>query len=104
MSVLKITKDNFEELVLHSTKPILLDFYADWCGPCRMLGPTVHEIADEHPEYAVGKINVDEEPELAEAFSVNSIPAVFVLKNGKTVASAVGVRPKDALLSLFKTE
>lgn len=102
MSVLKITKDNFEALALNSEKPILLDFYADWCGPCRMLAPTVHEIAEEHPEYAVGKINVDEDPELAEAFSVNSIPAVFVLKNGKTVASAVGVRPKDALLAMLK--
>ena len=102
MSVVQINRNNFEEFK-KSEKPILLDFYADWCGPCRMLGPVVHEIAEEHPEYAIGKINVNEEPELAEAFGVMSIPALFVLRGGKVVGSASGVRPKAAILSLLES-
>ena len=102
MSVVQINRNNFEEFK-KSEKPILLDFYADWCGPCRMLGPVVHEIAAEHPEYAIGKINVNEEPELAEAFGVMSIPALFVLRDGKVVGSASGVRPKAAILSLLES-
>ena len=102
MSVIQVNQKNFEEFK-NSNKPILLDFYADWCGPCRMLGPVVHEIAEEHPEYAVGKINVNEEPELAAAFGVMSIPALFVLRDVKVVRSASGVRPKAAILSLLES-
>ncbi len=102
MSVIQVNQKNFEEFK-KSEKPILLDFYADWCGPCRMLGPVVHEIAEEHPEYAIGKVNVNEEPELAAAFGVMSIPALFVLRDGKVVRSAAGVRPKAAILSLLES-
>lgn len=101
MSVSKANRENFEELVLKSDKPVLLDFYADWCGPCRMVGPVVAEIAEEHPELAVVKVNVDDDPELAEAFGVNSIPALFAVKSGKVVGQSVGFRPKEQLLALF---
>lgn len=100
MSVLKVTKDNFNE-VRNSSKPVLLDFYADWCGPCQMVAPVVHEIAEEYPEYIVGKINVDEEPELAQAFSVVSIPMLVVLENGKIKEQAVGYRSKDDILEML---
>jgi thioredoxin 1 len=103
MSVIQINRKNIEE-IKKSGKPVLLDFYADWCGPCRALSPLVHQIASEHPEYAVGKINVGEEPELASSFGVLSIPALFVLRDGKVVRSAVGVRPKKAILSLLEGE
>ncbi len=102
MSVLKITKENFEELVFKSEKPVLLDFYADWCGPCQMVSPIVEEIGKEHPEYAVGKINVDEQPEITAKFGISSIPALFVIKDGKIVNSAVGARPKEDILNMFK--
>ena len=100
MSVLKVTKDNFNE-VRNSSKPVLLDFYADWCGPCQMVAPVVHEIAEEYPEYIVGKINVDEEPELAQAFSVVSIPMLVVLEKGKIKEQAVGYRSKDDILEML---
>ncbi len=102
MAVLTITKDNFEAEVLKSDKPVLLDFWATWCGPCRMVAPIVDEIAQEHPEYKFGKVNVDEEPELAAAFKIMSIPALFVLKDGAVVNQAVGARPKQAILEMFK--
>lgn len=102
MSVLKITKENFEELVLKSEKPVLLDFYADWCGPCQMVSPIVEEIAEEYSEYVVGKINVDEQPEITAKFGISSIPALFVIKDGKIVNSVVGARPKDAILNMLK--
>lgn len=101
MSVINVTKDNFEE-ALNSEKTVLLDFYADWCGPCRMVAPFVHEIAEENPQYLVGKINVDEEPELAAAFDVMTIPTLVVLKDGKTVNQVSGVRPKAQILSLLE--
>ena len=101
MAVLKITKENFAE-VKASKKPVLLDFYADWCGPCRMVSPVVDEIADEHSEYMVGKINVDEQQELAAAFGVSSIPMIVVMKDGKIAAQAVGARPKSAILGMLK--
>lgn len=101
MSVINVTKDNFEE-TLNSGKTVLLDFYADWCGPCRMVAPFVHEIAEENPQYLVGKINVDEEPELAAAFDVMTIPTLVVLKDGKTVNQVSGVRPKAQILSLLE--
>lgn len=101
MAVLKVTKDNFAE-VSASKKPVLLDFYADWCGPCRMVSPIVNEIAEEHSEYIVGKINVDRQTELAEAFGVSSIPMLVVMKNGQVTAHAIGARPKSAILDMLK--
>ena len=83
MAVIKLTKDNFEAEVMNCDKPVLIDFYADWCGPCRMVAPIVAEIAEEHPEYKICKVNVDEEGALAEKFEVMSIPALFVIKDGK---------------------
>ena len=102
MSVLVIDKNNFEAEVVKSDKPVLLDFWASWCGPCRMVSPIVDEIAEEHPEIKVGKVNVDEQPELASAFQVMSIPSLFVLKNGKVVKKSVGARPKEQILGMLK--
>ena len=102
MSVLTITKDNFKEEVLESDKPVLIDFWAPWCGPCRMVSPVVDEIAEETTDAKVGKVNVDDEPELAGAFNVMSIPTLVVVKGGKVVNSAVGVRPKSAILGMLK--
>ncbi len=102
MSVVKITKDNFENEVLNSEKTVLLDFYADWCGPCRMVSPIVDAISEEHPEYKVGKINVDEENELAATFGVMSIPSLFVIKNGEVAQQAVGARTKAQILDMLK--
>ncbi|MCI6771746.1 MAG: thioredoxin [Oscillospiraceae bacterium] len=101
MSVFSVTKDNFET-VKTSEKTVLLDFYADWCGPCRMVSPLVDEIAEEHPEYLVGKINVDEEGELAAAFGVTSIPTLVVMKDGKVVNQSAGARPKNQILDMLK--
>ena len=101
MSVIHITKENFEKDVLNSERAVLLDFYADWCGPCQMLSPIVAEIAAEHPEYTVGKIDVDAEPELAQKFGIMSIPALFVVKDGKVTANAVGYREKEAILGML---
>ena len=101
MSVTKITKDNFQELVLNSDREVLLDFWAPWCGPCRMVSPIVDEIADERKDILVGKVNVDEEMELAAQFQVMSIPTLVVLKNGQVVNRVVGARPKDAIVSLL---
>ncbi len=101
MSVLNVTINNFDE-VKNSEKTVLLDFYADWCGPCRMVSPLVDEIAEENPEFLVGKINVDNEPELAQAFGVSSIPMLVVMKNGKVVDQAVGARPKQQILAMIK--
>ncbi|MBQ4347448.1 MAG: thioredoxin [Firmicutes bacterium] len=101
MSAINITKQNFNEEVLKSDKPVLLDFWANWCGPCRMVVPIVEEIAKEHPEYKVGKVNVDEQRELAAQFNVMSIPSLFVMKDGKIVNHAVGARPKQQILSML---
>lgn len=101
MSTLKITKENFEKEVLNSDKPVLLDFWASWCTPCRMVSPIIEEIAGEVNNAKVGKINVDEQPELAAAFNVMSIPTLAVMKNGKVVNTMVGVRPKSAILQLL---
>ncbi len=101
MSVLSINKNNFDQIE-NSEKVVLLDFYADWCGPCRMVSPIVDEIADENPQIVVGKINVDNEPELAEAFGVASIPMLVVIKDGKVVSQSVGARPKAQILSMLE--
>ena len=102
MSVTVITKENFEAEVLKSDKPVLVAFWATWGGPCRMLSPTVEEIAAENSDIKVGKVNVDEQPELAQQFNVMSIPMLVVFKNGQAVNSSVGVQPKAAILSLLK--
>ena len=100
MSVLKVNKENFDQ-VLKSDKKVLIDFYADWCGPCRMVSPLVDEIADEHPEYLVAKVNVEEQGELAMQFGVSSIPVLVVMKDGQVVKSALGARPKAQILALL---
>ncbi len=103
MSVITITKDNFEEEVLKSDKPVLIDFWAAWCGPCRMVAPIIDEVATETlGKVKVGKVNVDEEQELAQAFNVASIPTLVVVKDGKIVQSAVGVKPKHIVLSMLE--
>ena len=104
MAELKITAANFENEVLNSDKPILLDFYADWCGPCKMLAPVVHEIAEENAgTLKVGKINVDEQMELAIRFRVSSIPTLVVFKDGKAVAKSVGYRPKAEIAAMVES-
>ena len=102
MSVLKINNDNFRSEVLESEKVVLLDFYADWCGPCRMLGPIIEEIADENPHIKVGKVNVDENMDLASQFKVVSIPLLVVIKDGEVVNKSLGVSPKEEILALLK--
>lgn len=101
MAVVTITKENFEQEVLQSAKPVLLDFWASWCGPCRMLSPVVDEVAEERTDVKVGKVNVDEQPELAGEFSVMSIPTLLVFEQGKLVRQAVGARPKASVLELL---
>lgn len=102
MSVLNVTKNNFAQ-IKNSEKTVLLDFYADWCAPCRMVSPLIDEIAKENPQYLVGKINVDNEPELAQAFRVMSIPMLAVMKNGRIVNQAVGARPKSEILKMLNS-
>lgn len=101
MSAMHITKENFQKEIMESSSTVLLDFWAPWCGPCRMVSPIVDEIADEHPEFTVGKVNVDEENELAASFKVVSIPSLFVIKNGEIVNSSVGAKTKQQILSML---
>lgn len=101
MSVIKINKNNFEE-IKSGQKPVLLDFHADWCGPCRMVSPIVDEIAEERDDIVVGKINVDEEQELAAEFGIFSIPTLVVLKDGNIHAKETGARPKAQILSMLE--
>ena len=101
MSVMNITSENFEQEIMGSDRPVLLDFWASWCGPCRMVSPIVDEIAEDHPEIRVGKINVDEQPELAKQFGIMSIPTLMVFKDGKLVNQAMGARPKNQILAML---
>ena len=100
--MLNITKDNFQEMVLNNPNPVLLDFWAPWCGPCRMVAPLVEEIAGERPDITVGKINVDEEMELAVQFGIVSIPTLIVMKGGAVAEKAVGYMPKAEILKMLK--
>ncbi len=103
MSEVIINKSNFENEVINADKPVLLDFYADWCGPCKMLSPVLSEIADEYADVIrVAKVNVDDEPELAMKFKVSSIPMLVLFKNGKIISTSVGYRPKDEILNELK--
>ena len=103
MAVINLTKDNFQAEVLSSNVPVLVDFWASWCGPCRMVSPIVDEVAEESDgSYKVGKVNVDEQPELAAQYGVMSIPTLLVIENGKTKTSSVGARPKDAILAMLR--
>ncbi len=101
MAEIKITKDNFQAEVMDADKPVLIDFWASWCGPCRMLAPVIEEIASERSDIKVGKVNVDEEGELASAFRIASIPTVVLMKNGKIVNQSVGFRSKEQLLAMI---
>lgn len=101
MSVIHIDKNNFQKEVMESDKPVLLDFWATWCMPCRMIGPVIEEIAEERADIKVGKINVDEQPELAGQFKVMSIPTLLVIKDGKIANQSVGVRSKEAILDMI---
>ena len=103
MALIHITAANFQQEVLNSTKPVLLDFWATWCGPCKMLTPVLEQIAAEHPEYVIGKVDVDQDPELASQFGVQSIPKLVLLKNGQPVNEAVGFRPKEKVLELLQS-
>lgn len=101
MSAITIRKENFQEEVVHSDKPVLLDFWAPWCSPCRLVSPVMEEIAGERPDIKVGKINVDEQPELAGQFGVMSIPTLVVMKGGRIVRQMVGANPKDRILAML---
>jgi thioredoxin 1 len=101
MSVVHITKDNFDSIVNQNEKPVLIDFWAPWCGPCKMVGPIIEEIAAEREDVIVGKVNVDEEIELARQFRIVSIPTIIVMKNGEKVTTSVGYKPKEDILALL---
>ena len=102
MAVIHLTKENFEQEALKSAKPVLLDFYAVWCGPCKMISPIVHEIAEENASYKICKVNVDESPELAAKYNVMSIPTLIVLKDGSVHQQSVGAKSKNAILSMLE--
>lgn len=101
MSYITVTKNNFEETVLKNEKTVLLDFWATWCGPCRMIAPIVEEIANERDDITVGKVNVDEERELAKKFGIMSIPTLVILKGGEVVNTGIGYMPKEQILALL---
>ncbi len=101
MSVLKLTKENFDT-IQNTDKKVLIDFYAEWCGPCKMVSPIVDELADEHPEFLIAKVNVDEEQSLAAQFGVMSIPTLVVIQNGKILKQSVGAMPKAKILEMLE--
>ena len=101
MSAININKENFKEEVLNSEKKVLLDFWAPWCGPCRMVVPLVEEIAQERSDIKVGKVNIDEQPELANHFGIMSIPTLMVMENGRIISQSQGARPKKAILAML---
>ncbi len=102
MSATAVNSENFEKVVLQSEKPVLVDFWAEWCGPCKMLSPIIEELAAAHPEIAVAKVNVDECPELAMGYKINAIPALMLFKGGRVAAQTVGYQPREALEALLK--
>ncbi len=102
MSAINVNKDNFSQEVIHSDKPVLLDFWAPWCGPCRMVVPLVEEIAKERPDIKVVKINVDEEQELASSYQIMSIPTLMVMKDGKILRKSMGAKPKNQILAMLE--
>jgi len=101
MSVVTVTQDNFENEVMKSAVPVLIDFWAGWCGPCKMLSPVIEEIADEVTDKKICKVNVDEQPDLARKFGVMSIPTLVVMNKGEIIKTSLGVQPKDSVLSMF---
>ena len=101
MAGIQLTLENFDTEVMQSDKPVLIDFWATWCGPCRMMGPVVDAFAEEHPEIKVGKVNVDEQMQLAGAFGIESIPTLIAIKDGKAIGKVIGARPKEDLEALF---
>lgn len=102
MATITVNKDNFEKEVMQSNVPVLIDFFASWCGPCKMLSPTIEQISDEAKSFKVCKVNIDEETELADAFGIMSVPTIAVVKNGVMTAKTVGLKPKDAILAMLK--
>ena len=101
MATLELTNGNFEEVVLKADKPVLIDFWATWCGPCQMLAPTIHKIAQEHPEFIICKVDVDKEMQLAASFGIESIPTLIAFKNGEIIGKLVGLRPENEIISLL---
>ena len=101
MALIKVTKENINE-ILASDKRVMIDFYAEWCGPCQMVLPIVEQIADENPQYVIAKVNIDEEPELTSQYDVRGVPLLIVFENGKILTQAAGARPKNAILELLK--
>ena len=102
MAAIAVNSDNFQKVVLESDKPVLVDFWASWCGPCKMLSPVVEELAAAHPEIAVAKVNVDENPELAMVYRISAIPALILFRDGKVAKQSVGYQPREALEALLK--
>jgi thioredoxin 1 len=100
MAVITLTTDNFEKEVLQADKPVLVDFWASWCGPCKMVSPMVDQIAEEHDDFIVGKVNVDEQPDIAQKYGIMSIPTLMVFKNGEVTNKQVGAVPKDRIVAL----
>lgn len=101
MPTLAVNKNNFQKEVLESDRPVLLDFWASWCGPCKSISPIIDEISAEHPEIKVCKVNIDEERELAEQFNIMSVPTLFLIKDGKVIKQSVGLKPKNQILEMF---